>query len=101
MPISYISQEANYTYTSTGSIKVKWNIISQTQVGGFIAPAPQPGTSTASVLLLGAEAALKKYRKARARLAAATKGLGDVKSNESETDVVIRGDDGDGIEKED
>ncbi|CAH0595251.1 unnamed protein product [Chrysodeixis includens] len=91
-------QEANYTYTSSGFITVRWNIVSQSQVGGFISAPPQPGTSTASVLLLGAEAALKKYKKARARLAAATKGLGDVKGAESEIDVVNRGDDGDNNE---
>ncbi|KAF9413881.1 hypothetical protein HW555_008031 [Spodoptera exigua] len=72
-------QNANYKYTTTGTISVRWNIISQAQVGGLVAPPPQPSTSSASALLLGAEAALKKYKKARARLAAATKDLSDVK----------------------
>ncbi|KAJ8712884.1 hypothetical protein PYW08_008188 [Mythimna loreyi] len=71
-------RDANYTYKSTGTIKLRWTIISQAQVGALTAPPPQPGTSTASALLLGAEAALKKYKKARARLAAATKDLSEV-----------------------
>ncbi|XP_022832177.1 Meckel syndrome type 1 protein-like [Spodoptera litura] len=72
-------KDANYKYTTTGTISVRWNIVSQAQVGGLVAPPPQPGTSSASALLLGAEAALKKYKKARARLAEATKDLSDVK----------------------
>ncbi|XP_047033260.1 Meckel syndrome type 1 protein-like [Helicoverpa zea] len=71
-------QDTNYTFTTTGSINLRWNIISQAQIGGLVAPPAQPGTSTASALLLGAEAALKKYKKARARLAAATKDLSEV-----------------------
>lgn len=71
-------QDTNYTFTTTGSISLRWNIISQAQIGGLVAPPAQPGTSTASALLLGAEAALKKYKKARARLAAATKDLSEV-----------------------
>ncbi|XP_075984192.1 Meckel syndrome, type 1 [Anticarsia gemmatalis] len=75
------TKDANFTYITTGSIKVRWNIISQTHIGNMgttlVAPV-SGGASTASALLRGAEAALHKYKQARARLAAATKQIGDV-----------------------
>ncbi|KAG6443024.1 Meckel syndrome type 1 protein [Manduca sexta] len=75
------SVDANFIYHTTGTISLRWSVISQSPLPGPEAIPVQPGTSSASALLLGAETALRKYRKARARLAAATKDL-DVKYEE-------------------
>ncbi|XP_060806680.1 tectonic-like complex member MKS1 [Amyelois transitella] len=71
-------QDANFTYVSTGLLNLRWDVVSQTHIPGF--STPQPSTSSSSAVLLGAEAVLRQYRKARAKLAAATKDLpcGDI-----------------------
>lgn len=67
-------KDANFSYTTTGLLTIRWNIIAQCQVGAISNTMSEPiyGTGTASALLRGAETALQKYRRARARLAAAT-----------------------------
>ncbi|XP_052751826.1 tectonic-like complex member MKS1 [Galleria mellonella] len=67
-------QDANFTFTTTGTISLQWNIMSQTHIPR-VEYTPLPSTSSASAVLLGAEAVLRQYRKARAKLAAATKDL--------------------------
>jgi hypothetical protein len=64
-------------YRSTGSVLLRWHIARHCAVGvvGGTSPPPAPLTS-ASALLQGAEAVLRQYRRARAKLAAATKDLG-------------------------
>ncbi|CAB3246022.1 unnamed protein product [Arctia plantaginis] len=72
------SKNANFTFTTTGTIAIRWNVISQSRMGNIgstSAVSSSCGASTASALLRGAEAALYKYKQARARLAAATKQL--------------------------
>ncbi|CAH0713499.1 unnamed protein product, partial [Brenthis ino] len=66
------TQDANFRYVSTGTISLRWQIVSQTHAAA--APPLQPHTS-ASALLKGAEAVLRQYRKAKATLAAATENI--------------------------
>lgn len=72
-------QNANFIYTTTGKIHIRCSIIAQYGSPGTPgvpgSRTVHPSSSGSSALLLGAEAALNKYRKARARLAAATKDL--------------------------
>ncbi|CAG9791237.1 unnamed protein product [Diatraea saccharalis] len=76
-------KDANFVYVTTGSIKVRWNVLSQSpthlghleHLGQLETSSIIPSTS-ASALLRGAEAVLRQYKRARARLAAATKDLG-------------------------
>ncbi|KAL4718904.1 hypothetical protein ACJJTC_011513, partial [Scirpophaga incertulas] len=70
--------DANFKYRSTGTVRVRWHVVSQSAIPGLQIglEEPVPGKST-SELLQGAEAVLRLYRRARARLAAATKGLDD------------------------
>ncbi|KAM3963885.1 tectonic-like complex member MKS1 [Aphomia sociella] len=75
-------QDTNFTYVTTGTISLQWNIISQTHIIRA-SHTPLPSTSTASAVLLGAEAVLRQYRKARAKLAAATKDMVEVKRDGS------------------
>ncbi|KPI99057.1 Meckel syndrome type 1 protein [Papilio xuthus] len=68
-------QNANFTYTVTGNIHLSYSIIKQanrqsTQVSGVPAGVP-----TSCALLQGAEAVLRQYSHATARLAAATKHI--------------------------
>ncbi|XP_059048230.1 tectonic-like complex member MKS1 [Achroia grisella] len=67
-------QDTKFVFTTIGTLSIQWNIISQTHIPRADY-TPLPSTSTASAVLLGAEAVLRQYRKARARLAAATKDL--------------------------
>ncbi|CAK1589961.1 unnamed protein product [Parnassius mnemosyne] len=70
-------QSADFTYTATGYIDVRWSTVKQVhELGGQELPAPA-GSSSSSALLQGAEAVLRQYSQARARLAAATKDLAD------------------------
>ncbi|XP_049879497.1 Meckel syndrome type 1 protein [Pectinophora gossypiella] len=67
--------DANFKFVTTGSINVRWNTISQTCVSQGRVVDGREARSCASALLLGAEAVLRQYRRARARLAAATHSL--------------------------
>ncbi|XP_068623905.1 tectonic-like complex member MKS1 [Battus philenor] len=67
-------QNADFTYTATGSVRVRWSIVAHTNTPGF-EPASTVPSGSSTALLLGAEAVLKQYSQARARLAAATKDL--------------------------
>ncbi|CAG5050557.1 unnamed protein product [Parnassius apollo] len=70
-------QSADFTYTGTGYIDVRWSTIKQAHtIGGQDLPAPAD-SSSASALLQGAEAVLRQYSQARAKLAAATKDLAE------------------------
>ncbi|XP_039751936.1 Meckel syndrome type 1 protein [Pararge aegeria] len=67
---------ANFRYTETGSISVRWRTISQSRSPGAACFAPSPSTAGSSTALLsGAEAVLRQYRKAKATLAAATSSV--------------------------
>ncbi|KAI5642608.1 ciliary basal body-associated, b9 protein domain-containing protein [Phthorimaea operculella] len=67
--------DANFKFVTTGNLCVRWNIISQAPLPGTLTKPETHGSTSASALLLGAEAVLRQYRKARARLAVATEGL--------------------------
>ncbi|KAI8441900.1 hypothetical protein MSG28_005580 [Choristoneura fumiferana] len=67
-------QDANFKFTNTGTLSLRWSTITQVPLPGFRAASP-PGQGHATAVLRGAEAALRQYSRARARLAAATKGL--------------------------
>ncbi|XP_028171477.1 Meckel syndrome type 1 protein [Ostrinia furnacalis] len=67
-------QNANFVFTTTGSIFIRWHTLAQSPLPGYSLPGPTVGRS-ASAVLLGAEAVLRQYRRARARLAAATRDL--------------------------
>ncbi|RVE49140.1 hypothetical protein evm_006261 [Chilo suppressalis] len=71
-------QDANFVYTTTGSIQIRWSVVSHSPIPGHSETTKEsvaPSTS-ASALLRGAEAVLRQYKRAKARLAAATKDLG-------------------------
>ncbi|XP_073947728.1 tectonic-like complex member MKS1 [Choristoneura fumiferana] len=70
-------QDANFKFTNTGTLSLRWSTITQVPLPGFRAASP-PGQGHATAVLRGAEAALRQYSRARARLAAATKGLDGV-----------------------
>ncbi|XP_052739093.1 tectonic-like complex member MKS1 [Bicyclus anynana] len=66
----------NFSYTSTGSITVRWRTITQSQVGAARSAAPAPSApGRAAALLSGAEAVLRQYKKAKATLTAATRSV--------------------------
>ncbi|KAI8441899.1 hypothetical protein MSG28_005580 [Choristoneura fumiferana] len=71
-------QDANFKFTNTGTLSLRWSTITQVPLPGFRAASP-PGQGHATAVLRGAEAALRQYSRARARLAAATKGLDGLK----------------------
>ncbi|XP_047999666.1 Meckel syndrome type 1 protein [Leguminivora glycinivorella] len=64
-------QDANFKFTTTGNLFIRWSTIAQSPLPGF-KPAPSQ-VSHSSALLRGAEAVLRQYRRARARLAEATR----------------------------
>ncbi|XP_063388628.1 uncharacterized protein LOC134674471 isoform X2 [Cydia fagiglandana] len=66
-------QDANFKFTTTGTLSVRWSTITQSPLPGFKTAPSQ--VSHASALLRGAEAVLRQYKRARARLAEATKDL--------------------------
>ncbi|KAG7303313.1 hypothetical protein JYU34_011799 [Plutella xylostella] len=67
-------QNTDFHYASSGTLHLRWSTVAQSTIACRLPPA-QPSVSSASAVLQGAEAVLKQYRKARARLAAATRDL--------------------------
>ncbi|XP_061722462.1 tectonic-like complex member MKS1 isoform X1 [Cydia pomonella] len=69
-------QDANFKFTTTGTLSVRWSTITQSPLPGFKTAPSQ--VSHASALLRGAEAVLRQYKRARDRLAEATRDLNGV-----------------------
>lgn len=67
-------RDPSVLFQSTGEISLRWSTIRQSSTSSSV-PLPTPGTSASSDVLLGAEAAISRYRKARAKLKAVTKDL--------------------------
>lgn len=69
-------QNPNYKFTSTGTVVLRYQVIKQSPTSGFSSSVQRAGFSSASALLSGADAVLRQYKRAKARLTAATKDLG-------------------------
>ncbi|KPJ13024.1 Meckel syndrome type 1 protein-like [Papilio machaon] len=68
-------QNANFTYTATGNLHLRYGIIKQANSPDTDLAGVPSGVPTSSVLLQGAEAVLREYSHARAKLDAATKHI--------------------------
>ncbi|GBP39096.1 Meckel syndrome type 1 protein homolog [Eumeta japonica] len=65
---------SDFRLVATGKIRVRWSVIRQVQATER-GTTDRSQTTSSSALLSGADAALRRYRRARATLAAAAKGL--------------------------